>query len=136
MTWIKQIQELMTSPNAHETCHLCGSHISSLRTRSIGDHYFCADCADSIMIPMVAILTENLIQTMGGDGYQDDRRILAESLEPGSKYRVTIGFGRIGPYPTSETQSSTGARSSTLSAHEDKRAVNAGEDQETETESE
>lgn len=67
-----------------------------MMTRSTGEYFFCADCHNDIVYPLVNIAVATLVESVGGDGYKGDREKLAESLRPGSEHRIVVGFARIG----------------------------------------
>jgi hypothetical protein len=40
-----------------DKCEMCGATIHSITTRRAGDHQFCRDCGDDIVLPYINTLT-------------------------------------------------------------------------------
>ena len=70
----------------HDKCALCGVHISSIRTRSFGGRFFCVDCGDNIVNPVVEKTVAQLIYAAGDN--IDIRDAFAAALMPSADPRT------------------------------------------------
>lgn len=79
----------------HDNCAICGKQLRSLVTRSYGGRFFCSDCGDSIVFPLVNNLVNETVRILHGD--QAAQRYFSESLAPGGELRIVIGFASPSP---------------------------------------
>lgn len=86
----------------YEHCNLCGVRISSLVTRNLGNSFFCANCYDTLVYPLMDILASSIVRLWGGDANNNARREIIRALQPGSGEQVSLGFLR-----TSEAEGGT-----------------------------
>jgi hypothetical protein len=47
-----------------DKCEMCGATIHSITTRRAGDHQFCRDCGDDIVLPLVNNAINVLVDSM------------------------------------------------------------------------
>jgi hypothetical protein len=47
-----------------EKCEMCGAEIHSITTRRVGDHKFCRDCGDEIVLPYINSLNNQHVEML------------------------------------------------------------------------
>jgi hypothetical protein len=131
----------MTQPEQpdYEHCALCGKSISSLRTRSIGSRYFCAEDFDTIIFPSVEHFVSKIIERLAGvtDESNRRRRQCAEDLRPTSEFggRVAGSTNHAAPYGVNPRRdaSTEGVESGPASESEDHKSGSKDQEVEDET---
>jgi|GraSoiStandDraft_4_1057263.scaffolds.fasta_scaffold24239_3 hypothetical protein len=49
---------------SEQSCEMCGKAIHSITTRRAGDHLFCVQCGDDIVLPVVNACAESHVKVL------------------------------------------------------------------------